>query len=186
GPRPLPEGEREGAPPRRAEPAGGAGSPPPTVGRVEPEPAPAAKHPEAPAPAAPPSPGRQVAQGVRVALARGGDRVTVQLEPAHLGKVHLVLTREEGGVAAQFRVETPQAQQALTGDLPALRQALEAKGLNLVHAWVDLAHDRSGGREEGQRPSHHRRRAARVAPVGDGEGRPEPGPWRGRGFEARV
>ncbi len=133
----------------------------------------------------PPPPAVQVAHGVRLAMARGGDRVTVQLAPEHLGKVHLVLTRESGGLSAHFRVETPQAQQALTGELPLLRQVLETRGLPVVHAWVDLA----DGRERegrGDTPGGRPRRGAKGPAAAGGPEEVATGPWRTWGFDARA
>jgi hypothetical protein len=133
-------------------------------------------------------PAAQVAQAVRVSLARGGNRVTVRLEPESLGKVHVVLAREAGGVTAHFRVETPQAHQALQGDMTQLRQALESRGVPLVEVFVDLDHGQSrgespwaglDGRRRRSRPELAGLDAADEIPV-------RPATWRPWGFDARV
>jgi flagellar hook-length control protein FliK len=127
-----------------------------------------------------------VLHAIRVSLSREGDRVTVQLQPAGLGKVELMVAREGGELAAHFRVETPEAHQALLAEAPALRNALEAKGISLIQVSVDLegrADDRGGapgrGRRAGRRPAN----GSEGAPLESSS--PAPG-WRPWGFEARV
>lgn len=68
--------------------------------------------------------------------------MTVKLEPESLGKVQVVLSREGAGITAHFRVETPQAQQALLAEAPLLRESLESKGVPLVQVSVDVDGDR--------------------------------------------
>jgi len=139
-----------------------------------------------PVPPAPPA--RQVAHAVHVAVSRGGDRVSVRLEPEHLGRVEVVLGREAGGVTAHLRVESAQAHQALTAEIPLLREALEARGVSLVHVQVDLDDGSQGGQRPGSEAGGRRRRG------GPGGGQAEPsqaasaggGPWRPWGFEALI
>ncbi|GAB4263595.1 MAG: hypothetical protein Kow0092_14670 [Deferrisomatales bacterium] len=142
------------------------------------------------APSAPPprshpaGPAQQVAQAVRVVWARGGDRVTVQLEPEHLGKVHVVLAREAEGITAHFRVESAQAHQALTAEAPALRQALEGRGIPLVQVHVDM-----DGREEQRQGAQQRRTArkgARALDEAPESAQPSPGGWKPWGFDAHA
>jgi flagellar hook-length control protein FliK len=132
------------------------------------------------------APAEQVARGLRVSLSPQGDRVTVRLEPASLGKVEIVLAKGEEGVAAHFRVETPQAQQALVSEAPLLRQALESRGIPLVEVFVDLNDsprgrgEAGGGRKApGRRPQHAELAAAE-------EARPPPGFAGSWGIDTRV
>ncbi len=135
----------------------------------------------------PPDPAHQVAREVRLAVARGGDRVTVRLEPESLGKVQVVLTREGGGITAHFRVENPQAHQALAGDAPMLRQVLEAKGVPLVQVSVELEDRGAGGRNPW---GHSRGRSRRGGNGREGEAAEEvllrTASWRPWGFDARI
>lgn len=140
------------------------------------------------------APPQQVAHAVRVAVARGSDRVTVQLEPESLGKVQVELARDGSGVTAHFHVETPHAHEALLGGVGALRQALEAKGLVLSQVHVDLDDGSSRGRPQDDRGRSRRRRGRDVADGSNGpgavEGRTETPPvahsWRPWGFETRI
>lgn len=139
-----------------------------------------------------PSPPHQVAHAVRMAVARGGDRVTVRLEPEHLGRVEVVLAREPAGagLTAHLRVENPQAHQALSTEMPLLRQALEARGVNLIHVQVELDDRQAGGERTGRGPAHRSRRGAGPpASRGGGEGEDlaaRARPWRPWGFEALI
>jgi flagellar hook-length control protein FliK len=134
------------------------------------------------------APVRQVVDPVRFAVTKGGDKVTVQLQPESLGRVHVELAREAGGVSAHFRVESPQAQQALSTDLALLRQALEEKGVPLVQVHVEL--DQRGDREREawlRAGTPRRRRGAREDELQEiDEIALRPTPWRPWGFEARI
>lgn len=141
-----------------------------------------------PRPGVPAEPANQVAQAVRVSMARGGSRVAVQLEPESLGKVHVVLARQAGGVTAHLRVETPEAQQALQGDVAQLRQALESRGVTVIQISVELDHGESQGRSPWASLNRRRRRPAADSDDSSSLDRLEahPPPWRPWGFDARV
>lgn len=139
-------------------------------------------------PSQPASPALQVARTVRMAIARGSNQVMVRLEPENLGKVRVTLTREGGGLAAHFRVESPQAHEALTMEVPMLRQALESRGVSVVHVSVDLEREAERGRDGWERPKDRGRRSDASSARAD---LPEemdiaPSSWRPWGFEARV
>jgi len=133
-------------------------------------------------------PARQVANAVHVAIRNGGDRVSVHLKPEHLGRVEVVLSREAGGVTAHLRVESAQAHQALTAEVPVLRQALEARGVSLVHVQVDLDDSSQGGQRPGGETGGRRRRGFSGRGQNEfaqGEG-VTPERWRPWGFEALI
>lgn len=137
------------------------------------------------APAAPP-PAQQMLRVARLATARLGERVSVQLEPESLGRVHLVVSREGQGMAAHFRVETPEAQQALTAEAPLLRRELEAQGLSLLRVSVDLD-ERSGAWREARQERRPGRRANAYGRTEEISPDPLAAPRRrSSGFEARV
>ncbi|MBI5017369.1 MAG: flagellar hook-length control protein FliK [Deltaproteobacteria bacterium] len=95
----------------------------------------------------PPAPAEPVIRLTHLAVGRQGDRITVHLEPESLGKVQLVVSRDGEGLVARFRVETPEAHQALVAETPMLRRELEAQGMTLVRVSVDLEDGSAGGRE---------------------------------------
>ncbi len=130
----------------------------------------------------------RLAHSVRVAWARGQDRVELRLDPPHLGKVRIVLSRDAGAVSARFRVETPEAQHLLHQAIPQMREALEARGVSVaqVSVGVDAGQDR-----DGRTPDQGRTRRRRGLAAGMEEDvppdRPAPGgrlrPW---GFETTI
>jgi flagellar hook-length control protein FliK len=126
---------------------------------------------------------------VRLAVLQGGDRVTVQLEPEALGKVQVLLVRGDEGIRASFRVENPLTQQALQADAPMLKQALEARGVNVAHVSVELEQGDRQNRDPLAR--HHQGRRRRFGSEEDGEMPLDeltlrPQQWRPWGFEARA
>ncbi|MEW6489018.1 MAG: flagellar hook-length control protein FliK [Thermodesulfobacteriota bacterium] len=184
--RELPEGAdglaktaRPGETPAPEAPRGAAAAPPE-----------GAREASGPRPQPAPPPPHQVAHAVRMAVSRGGDRVTVRLEPEHLGKVEVVLAREPAGagLTAHLRVENPQAHQALSTEMPLLRQALETRGVNLVHVQVDLDDRQAGGERAGKGPAHRSRRGGGPqAAAGEGEDLAVRAHlWRPWGFEALI
>jgi flagellar hook-length control protein FliK len=85
-------------------------------------------------------------------------------------------------------VENPQAHQALSTEMPLLRQALEARGVNLVHVQVDLDDRQAGGERAGKGPANRSRRGGGPqAAAGEGEDLAvRAHPWRPWGFEALI
>ncbi|NOY44178.1 MAG: flagellar hook-length control protein FliK [Deltaproteobacteria bacterium] len=121
---------------------------------------------------------------MRLAVHRGGERVTVQLEPEHLGRIHVEVVREGGRLSAQIRVETPQAHQLLAAELPALRAAAEARQVPLIHVTVELDHGQGRGEGGDPGPRRRHRRPAGGDPV---EEEVSVGTsWMPWGFEARI
>jgi flagellar hook-length control protein FliK len=111
--------------------------------------------------------------------------VTVQLEPESLGRVHLVLAREPQGLVAQFRVETPEAHQALLGEASVLKRELEAQGVPLVRVTVDL--DREAAERREPRESRRTARRSLRSPAFETQPLSEaPAHRRLWGFETRV
>ena len=102
---------------------------------------------------------------VRWAWSRGMDRVTVRLFPPSLGRVEVTLQRRRGGLAARLRVETPEALRVLGDGMAALRQGLEARGVEVLHVVVDLGDPGQEGRRHhaGRRDLPVRARPERLA-----------------------
>lgn len=135
-----------------------------------------------------PAPAEQVVRGIKLSLSPQGDKVTVQLEPGSLGKVELVLARNDDGVSAHFRVETPQAHQALLSEAPTLRQALESRGIPLVEVFVDMEDRRQQGAENGRSTGKNgsRRQAQPDEIRGAEHGTAPPGLAMAWGIDTRV
>ncbi|GAB4246432.1 flagellar hook-length control protein FliK [Deferrisoma sp.] len=143
---------------------------------------PQAAQPNPSRPPQPPPAVDQVSRAVRVAIRTGSDRMTVQLEPEHLGRVQVEVAREAGGLTAHIRVETPQAHQLLVNELPALRAAAETRQVPLVQVAVEF--DRGGGRHGGRPDPRPRGRRRAPDPLDDEVTvRSAWMPW---GFETRI
>jgi len=141
-------------------------------------------------PARQPSPSAQVSNAVKILINKGEERMTVRLEPESLGKVEIVLSRDHAGVTASFKVETPQAQQAIAADAAALKNALAAKGVPVVQVVVDMKDGRDS-RESAAQGNKHGKKRRGIGAVGaseDGDDFPSSRQtaWRPWGFDALI
>ncbi len=128
-----------------------------------------------------------IARSVRLAWDRGRGEVRVRLDPPSLGRVQVTLSRDTDGVVARLKVETPEALKLLTAGTPALRHALESRGLEVSHVSVALE-DRGDPERDRPRPRRERvRRSAGALRIDGDETAASPGPaWRPRGFETLI
>jgi flagellar hook-length control protein FliK len=78
-----------------------------------------------------------------LALQDGEGTATVRLAPADLGQLALRLHVRDGEVSLQAQTQTESARDLLNASLPALRDALEAKGLHVreLHVQGPEAHE---------------------------------------------
>ncbi len=73
----------------------------------------------------------EAVQQIAHSAAQGHARLDIQLEPAHLGKLHVSLqTNAARQLVVHIAAEQPAAQQAIQQHLPQLRLALENQGMN--------------------------------------------------------
>ena len=63
----------------------------------------------------------------------------LQLNPEHLGRVHLTITEKEGMMTAQFAAETHAAKEAIESQLMQLRETLQEQGLKVESIEVTVA-----------------------------------------------
>lgn len=133
----------------------------------------------------------QLSRGLASALRQVGGQVLLRLQPEAMGMVRVQLDVDQGSVTARFEATTEQARQLLDSNLAALRQSLEARGLQVERLHVqgptpgpgnEQAEPRSGsdlgreqeatrGGEDGRDASHGRDAAhqgAGTAPHGPG------------------
>lgn len=82
----------------------------------------------------------QLQRGIAAALNGSGGTVTMRLSPEVLGSLQVRLDLHGSTVAARFRVESDEARKLLDQHMPALRSALEARGLVVDRVVVDLLH----------------------------------------------
>lgn len=111
-------------------------------------PTPATGAPAAPL-TAPPSPTAAVEATIRLAHSQAFSRARLNLKPAELGGVEIVLHRGAGGVAAAVVAETPEAARLLEASGEDLRRRLEAQGVELSVFSVSVAADDSAPGRDG-------------------------------------
>lgn len=110
----------------------------------------------------------QVVRGLALALRQGTGRVTLRLNPEHLGQVVVRVTVDRGQVTASLKASDPAARQLLSSSTDDLRAALEARGLSVERidiepaptesAWTSsgngTAAQQHGGGQEARDPPH--------------------------------
>lgn len=73
----------------------------------------------------------QVETGILQNMHNGMQRLTLQLKPADLGQLTIVLSMQQGELKATIRADRPESAEALRGQLVELRQTLEAQGIKV-------------------------------------------------------
>ena len=121
---------------------------------------------------------------LRAQLGPGRRELTMRLDPAELGRMHLRLALRGGRLTATLRAESPEALTAIERQLPELAASLEAQGFEVQDFDLDLAQgglaDERGGDAtpaaplpglltqalgaEAPRPTTTEQRGPRVAP----------------------
>ena len=90
----------------------------------------------------------QVEQGMLRQLADGTRQMTLQLNPAELGQLTLILSVKGGEVRALIRADNPEATAALSDQMNQLRTTLEEQGLKVAQLDVETQLPRDTTREQ--------------------------------------
>ena len=90
----------------------------------------------------------QVEQGMLRQLADGTRQMTLQLNPAELGQLTLVLSVKGGEVRALIRADNPEATAALSDQLSQLKATLEEQGLKVAQLDVETQLPKDTTREQ--------------------------------------
>jgi flagellar hook-length control protein FliK len=109
--------------------------------------------------------------GIVAAVAQQQDRLTLQLDPAELGRVEVALRVDEGGkLHAAFAIERPDTLSLLQRDARGLEQMLVGSGLQLANAGLSFSLRREGGQPGGgsARVSAQPEAASPVRPIAAG------------------
>jgi flagellar hook-length control protein FliK len=109
--------------------------------------------------------------GIVAAVAQQQDRLTLQLDPAELGRVEVALRVDEGGkLHAAFVIERPDTLSLLQRDARGLEQMLVGTGLQLANAGLSFSLRREGGQSGGgsARASAQPEAASPVRPIAAG------------------
>lgn len=78
-----------------------------------------------------------VEQSIRLAISRGLDRASIELEPADLGRVDISIVRNGDEVQVSFKVSQAQSRELIEASLARLRDALNDTGLSLSQSSVE-------------------------------------------------
>lgn len=73
----------------------------------------------------------QIVEKIKVVIQPEQTNMELQLNPEHLGRVHLTITEKEGMMTAQFAAETHAAKEAIESQLVQLKEALQEQGLKV-------------------------------------------------------
>ena len=117
---------------------------------------------------------KEVVQHARFAQKQQRSEITVQLDPPELGKMKVVIAREEGELNVHINVENPEFRSALKGELPELERALREG-----HGWegrTDVSDFDQGDASRGKPFAKHKQSSGNyglpeenVSPRADGE-----------------
>lgn len=93
---------------------------------------------------------------LEISIEPGREEARIQLHPEELGRVDVRVRRREGRIVATLTVERPETSAEIEAQLPELRDALEAKGVELDEVEVQTGAfdlDAEQGRERGREDS---------------------------------
>lgn len=91
----------------------------------------------------------QVERGLLSQTQDGSHKMTLQLDPADLGRISLMLSVKGGEVRAVIRAENPETTAVLSEQMQQLRASLEEQGLKVAHIDIEtqLQEDTTGNRQ---------------------------------------
>lgn len=84
-------------------------------------------------------------------IARGAWQVSLQLSPAHLGKIDVRIGMTDDGIEATFAPEQVQTQEMITQSMARLKDALEQAGVNVARLALDAQQSNAQARQGGER-----------------------------------
>lgn len=94
----------------------------------------------------------QVVQRLSLRSFQGSQRLTMDLQPAELGQVHLELVQEQDRIQVRLLAQSSEAQGILERSLPQLQEALQQQGLRLdsIQVGIDQRHANPHGQQQFQ------------------------------------
>lgn len=73
----------------------------------------------------------QIMEQIKIVIRPEQTNMELQLNPEHLGRVHLTITEKEGMMTAQFTTQTETAREAIESQLASLRESLQNQGIKV-------------------------------------------------------
>ena len=94
----------------------------------------------------------QVVQRLSLRSFQGGQRLTMDLQPAELGQVHLELIQEQDRIQVRLLAQSSEVQGVLERSLPQLQEALQQQGLRLdsIQIGIDQRQASAHGQQQFQ------------------------------------
>ena len=81
----------------------------------------------------------QVLEQIKIVIRPEQTNMELQLNPEHLGRVHLTVTEKEGMMTASFTTQTQVAKEALESQMTTLRETLKNQGIQIEAIEVTVA-----------------------------------------------
>lgn len=111
----------------------------------------------------------QVVSRLSLRSFQGGQRLSMDLQPAELGQVHLELIQEQDRIQVRLLAQSSEVQGILERSLPQLQEALQQQGLRLdsIQVGLDQRHANAHGQQQfqgqfqQQASAHDQRRGSR-------------------------
>lgn len=113
----------------------------------------------------------QVLEQIKVIIRPEQTNMELQLNPEHLGRVHLTITEKEGMMTAQFTTQTQMAKEAIESQMAILKESLLNQGIKVEAIEVAVSEfgferdrdaNRNNGEEQGRRRRNHSLRSMAV------------------------
>lgn len=110
----------------------------------------------------------QIMEQIKIVIRPEQTNMELQLNPEHLGRVHLTITEKEGMMTAQFTTQTEAAKEAIESQMASLRESLQNQGIKVEAIEVTVSEfgfERDGNAKqnsEGESGRQRRRNTFRV------------------------
>ncbi len=104
----------------------------------------------------------QIMEQIKITIRPEQTNMELQLNPEHLGRVHLTITEKEGMMTAQFTTQTEIAKEAIESQMTALKESLQNQGIKVEAIEVTVSEfgferDRSSEQNENGEPEKRRK-----------------------------
>ncbi|MCH5273875.1 MAG: flagellar hook-length control protein FliK [Lachnospiraceae bacterium] len=110
----------------------------------------------------------QIMEQIKIVIRPEQTNMELQLNPEHLGRVHLTITEKEGMMTAQFTAQSEVAKEAIESQMAVLRESLQNQGIKVEAIEVTVSEfgferDRDAKQnEDGESGKQKRRQSFRV------------------------
>lgn len=103
----------------------------------------------------------QIMEQIKITIRPEQTNMELQLNPEHLGRVHLTITEKEGMMTAQFTTQTEVAKEAIESQMTALKESLQNQGIKVEAIEVTVSEfgfERDSSSEQSENGEPEKRR----------------------------